>query len=205
MKKILLLILTVSLSVGFTSCKSEKKENKTLNTDKKEASFSVEKAANEINFTAYKFTEKTPVGGQFRKVDIISGGAGNTIKEAIHNTQFSIPVSSLFTKDSSRDYKIQKFFFGVMDNTQLLSGKLMIENDSIGTATIKMNGISEKIPFKYTIVANTFAMSAKMDVSQWDALDALASLNKVCEALHTGTDGVSKTWSDVALNITSKF
>jgi hypothetical protein len=33
----------------------------------------------------------------------------------------------------------------------------------------------------------------------------LASLNKVCEALHTGSDGVSKTWSEVTLNITSEF
>ena len=204
MKKVFILLLAISLSVSFTSCKSDKKNDKTTDAEKN-AAFSLKKATNEINFTAYKFTEKTPVGGQFRQIDITSGGAGNTIKEAINNTEFSIPVSSIFTKDSSRDYKIQKFFFGVMSNTKLLSGKLTIENDSIGSAMIQMNGVSEKVPFKYTIVENTFAMSATMDVSKWNALDALASLNKVCEALHTGADGVSKTWSDVALNITSKF
>jgi hypothetical protein len=48
-------------------------------------------------------------------------------------------------------------------------------------------------------------MNATMDVSNWNALEALASLNKVCEALHTGSDGVSKTWSEVTLNITSEF
>ncbi|MDX6746813.1 YceI family protein [Polaribacter sp. PL03] len=204
MKKVFILLLTISLSAGFTSCKSDKKETTATESEKK-AAFSLKNATNEINFTAYKFTEKTPVGGQFRQVEITTGGSGNTIKEAINNAEFSIPVSSIFTKDSSRDYKIQKFFFGVMSNTKLLSGKLMIENDSIGSAMINMNGVSEKIPFKYTIVNNTFAMSATMDISNWKALDALASLNKVCEALHTGSDGISKTWSDVALNITSKF
>lgn len=204
MNKIFILLVTILLSAGFTSCKSDKKTDKTTDSEKK-AAFSLKKAANEINFTAYKFTEKKGVGGQFRQVKITSGGAGNTIKEAINNAEFSIPISSLFTKDSSRDYKIQKFFFGVMSSTKLLSGKLMIENDSIGSATIKMNGISEKVPFKYTIVENTFALSATMDISNWNALDALASLNKVCEALHTGSDGISKTWSDVALSITSKF
>ena len=204
MKKLFLILLAISLGTSFTSCKSDKKE--TIVSDAKQnAPYSIEKAASEINFTAYKFTEKKGVGGQFRHVDITSGGFGNTIKEAIHNTEFSIPVKSLFTKDSSRDYKIQKFFFGVMSDTKLLSGKLMIENDSIGAAVIKMNGISERVPFKYTIIDNTFAMNATMDVTNWDALDALASLNKVCEILHTGSDGISKTWSDVALNISTKF
>ena len=202
MKKIYTLLLVLSVSINLTSCKSEKTEAK--NTAEK-AAFSLKKSENEINFIAYKFTEKKGVGGQFRQVKITSGGSGNSIKEAINNTEFSIPVSSIFTKDSSRDYKIQKFFFGVMKNTKLLSGKLMIENDSIGSANINMNGISEKVPFKYTIVDNTFAMKATMDVSNWNALEALASLNKVCEALHTGADGVSKTWSDVTLNINCKF
>lgn len=203
MKKILLVVAIIGL--GFTSCKSDKKTETESEKKEKTAAFSLKKAENEINFTAYKFTEKTPVGGQFRQVEITSGGSGNTIKEAINNAEFSIPVSSIFTKDSSRDYKIQTFFFGVMDKTKLLSGKLTIENDSIGAATINMNGVSEKVPFKYTIVDNTFAMSATMDVSNWNALDALASLNKVCEILHTGSDGISKTWSEVGLNITSKF
>lgn len=204
MKKLFLVVFTISLSISFTSCKSDKKEVKTSESYKNTA-FSIENASSEINFTAYKFTEKKGVGGQFRQVDITAGGSGNTIKEAINNAEFSIPVSSLFTKDSSRDYKIQKFFFGVMSDTKLLSGKLLIENDSIGAALIKMNGISETVPFKYTITNNTFAMNANMDITNWKALDALASLNKVCEILHTGADGVSKTWSDVALNITTKF
>jgi len=187
MKKLFLVLFTICLSISFTSCKSDKKEVKASEAEKN-AAFSIENASSEINFTAYKFTEKKGVGGQFRQVDITAGGSGNTIKEAINNAEFSIPVSSLFTKNSSRDYKIQKFFFGVMSDTKLLSGKLLIENDSIGAAVIKMNGISETVPFKYTITNNTFAMNANMDITNWNALDALASLNKVCEILHTGAD-----------------
>jgi hypothetical protein len=211
MKKIFILSFITLLSYTFSSCKSETGKEETKKEEVKEkvvkqtAAFSLKSAKNNIDFIAYKTTEKIGVGGQFNKVNILSGGAGNSIKEAINNTEFSIPVSSLFTKDSSRDYKIKKFFFGVMDATKLLSGKLTIENDSIGSAMIKMNGVSEKVPFKYSIDNATFAMNATMDVSNWNALEALASLNKVCEALHTGSDGVSKTWSEVTLNITSEF
>lgn len=206
MKKVILISFLAVIALQFSACKSEtKKADTTENESKSTAAYSLKTADNQINFTAYKFTEKTPVGGQFQKVDILAGGEGASIKEAIHNTEFSIPVSSIFTKDSGRDYKIKKFFFGVMDKTQLLSGKLLISDDTSGVAEIKMNGVTEKVPFTYTIENNTFAMSATMDVYKWNAQAALESLNKICYELHKGKDGVSKTWSDVALNITSTF
>jgi hypothetical protein len=37
-----------------------------------------------------------------------------------------------------------------------------------------------------------------MNLENWDALAAVASINKACEALHTGKDGISKTWSEAA-------
>jgi hypothetical protein len=209
MKRGIVLSLLLFVAFSFTSCKSEKKADVTkgnqVDNKKSLAAFSLEKATNEINFTAYKTTDKVAVGGQFKKVDITFGGEGKSIKEAINNAEFSIPVSSIFTKDTSRDFKIKKFFFGIMDNTKLLSGKLVLENDSIGYANIKMNGITEKVSFLYTIKASTFSMNATMDITKWNADEALKSLNIVCKDLHKGADGVSKTWSDVALNIKSTF
>lgn len=209
MKKVFVLSLLLVVAFNFSSCKSEKKpdysKDSNVEVKKSVAAFSLEKADNEINFTAYKTTDKVPVGGQFKKVTIISGGEGNTIKEAINNAAFSIPVKSIFTKDTSRDFKIKKYFFGVMADTKLLSGKLIIENDSIGYANIKMNNVTEKVPFIYTIKGRTFSMNATMDVSNWDAIKALNSLNLICKDLHKGADGVSKTWKDVALNIQSTF
>jgi hypothetical protein len=68
-----------------------------------------------------------------------------------------------------------------------------------------MNGETKDIPFTYTIVDKIFNMQTTIDVNNWNASAALASLNKVCEDLHKGSDGVSVTWSEVALNITSTF
>jgi hypothetical protein len=208
MKKIKILSILFIAAVSMYSCKSDKKTDATKEAPivaKKTAPFSLEKAKNEINFVAYKTTDKVPVGGQFKKVDIVSGGAGNSIKEAINNTEFSIPVSSIFTKDTSRDYKIKKFFFGIMDHTKLLSGKLILTDDTTGVAEIKMNGITEKVSFTYTIVGTVFNMEGTMDITKWNASTALASLNTACKDLHKGADGISKTWSEVALNITSTF
>ncbi|MDN3619308.1 YceI family protein [Polaribacter undariae] len=209
MKRVVVLSLLMIVAFNFSSCKSDKKSDEKkediIKTKTSAVAFSLEEAKNEINFVAYKTTEKVPVGGQFNKVDIISGGEGSSIKEAINNTEFSIPVSSIFTKDTSRDFKIQKFFFGVMDNTKLLSGKLLITDDTNGVAEIKMNGVTDNVAFTYTIEGKVFKMEATMDITKWNASEALASLNTACLELHKGADGVSKTWSDVALNITSTF
>jgi hypothetical protein len=209
-KTFIISFLVIATAFNFTACKSgaktEESKTEAIETSNKSSSpFAVVNAENEINFTAYKTTEKLGVGGQFNKVDVISGGEGTSVKEAINNTEFSIPVSSLFTKDTSRDYKIKKFFFGIMDNTKLLSGKLTLTDDTNGIALIKMNGISQNAPFTYTIVDKTFNMKAVIDVNNWNASAALASLNTVCLDLHRGADGISKTWSEVALNITSTF
>ena len=202
------LILMLLVAFQITSCKSDKKEDAkevTKNEKVSTATYRVSKATNFVEWTAYKTTEKVPVKGTFKKVNITSGGEGNTIKEAINNTEFEIPVSSIFSNDTSRDFKLKKFFFGVMDNTKLLSGKLVIEDDSKGYATITMNGMTQKLPFNYNISEKEFTMSTSMDVLNWNAKPAVDSLHKECELLHTGTDGISKTWSEVAINITTSF
>lgn len=203
MKKIVILVIVLSFSFQFTSCKSdEKKENITV---KKEAKYALKNAENNIEWTAYKTTDKIGVNGKFNTVNIINNGEGNTINEAISGTEFSIPVSSIFTKDKSRDFKIQKFFFGIMDNTSLLNGKLTLEDNTNGIAEITMNGKTEKMPFTYTIEGNKFTLSAVMNLEKWDGIKALTSLNNACKDLHSGADGVPKTWNEVAINITSTF
>ena len=187
-----------------TSCKSEKKEDKKEEKVSK-AAYVLNEAKNTIDWTAYKFTEKTGVKGKFKKVNVTSGGEGNTVKEAVNNAEFSIPVGSIFTADSGRDFKIVKYFFGIMENTKLLSGKLVLENDSLGYANITMNGVTGKLPFKYTINGKEFAMSAKMDVMNWNAKQSIDSLNAICKDLHIGADGISKLWSEVDITISSVF
>lgn len=204
MKKLSTLALALFVAFQLTSCGSDKKEEK---KEKKAstAAFVLSDAKSKVEWTAYKFTEKTPVKGQFRKVNVTGGGEGNTVKDAINNAEFSIPISSVFTMNTDRDYKIKKFFFGIMKNPELLSGKLMIENDSMGHAHLTMNGITDKLPFKYTIDGKKFSMTTSMDVLNWNAKSSIDSLNAVCRDLHKGLDGISKLWSEVAISVNTTF
>jgi hypothetical protein len=81
-------------------------------------------------------------------------------------------------------------------------------NDSSGNLTIeiKMNGVAKEVPFSYTaneqgeIVAKT-----GINLMDWQLKPAFDSIHQACEQLHTGKDGVSKTWDVVDLEIKGKF
>jgi len=203
MKKILLLLL--AFSVLFTACKSEKKKETTKDVSKEKVMYSLFKAKNQVNWVAYKTTEKKPVKGVFKTVKILKNGVGNSIKEAVNNAEFSIPVSSIFSGNAGRDQKLMKFFFGAMENTSLLTGKLSLTDDTTGVASITMNGVTETLPFTYSISDKQFTLQATMDLKKWHAEKAVASLNKACFELHKGADGVSKTWDEVSISIVSVF
>ncbi|MFY7671663.1 YceI family protein [Tenacibaculum sp. MEBiC06402] len=210
MNKFSTILFALIFSSLIISCKSEaKKETTNKETEttavEKTAPYSLKNADTKIGFTAYKTTDKVPVNGVFEKVEIINGGDGDSVKDAINGTEFNIPISSLETKDNGRNLKIRKFFFGVMENTISLKGKLTIDSDSTGIADFTMNNMTQKLPFKYTINGKVFSMNTTMDIAKWNAQSAIDSLNVVCKDLHQGEDGVSKTWSDVAINATSTF
>ena len=207
MNKLLTLISIAFLTLQMTSCKSDiKKESLTTTEEKNDVLFSVQNADNKINFTAYKTTDKVPVKGMFTKLSVTKGGEANTIFDAMNGVEFTIPVSSIETNDSSRNFKIQKFFFGIMENTVNLSGKLILEKGTpSGFAEFTMNNVTKKLPFTYTIKNSVFNMTTVINVEQWNGQSAIASLNEACKDLHKGADGISKTWSEVAITIVSSF
>ncbi len=201
MKKIAMLLLVVITTM--TACKKEKEENKTEVSDEvKTEKFVVKPEATSVKWTAYKTTEKKGVGGEFSVLNF-ENKEGASVEEALNGLEFSIPVSSLFTKDEGRDAKIKTFFFGKMLNTELLKGTLKSDGNNY-TASLTMNGVTKDLPLEVTVTdERRVTMTGTINLAGWNALEALASLNEACYELHKGADGVSKTWEDVALEVST--
>jgi hypothetical protein len=198
MKKIPAVVIGLALMVGFSCKQAKKEENKT----ESQQTYSIVEDSTNVRFTAYKTTEKLPVGGTFTKVDL-EYSAGESPIQTLDGMKFSIPVSSLFTNDTTntRDPKIIHFFFNVMAETQTITGTFAFDDNDKCSVNLSMNGVSTDLPMDYEVLDNgQVTFNGVMDLKNWNALDALASLNKACEALHTGADGVSKTWEDVAIS-----
>ncbi|PCE64651.1 YceI family protein [Sediminicola luteus] len=200
-------LLTLALTF---SCKENKKAE-TTDADTKEvvtkSGYQLVNDSVKVGFTAYKTTEKKPVGGSFTEINIKNSVQGDTPLAALNGIEFGIPVSSLFTNDATgtRDPKIKEFFFGVMKNTELISGKLSVSGEAL-SMEITLNGETNSIPMTLEQVdGHNYKVSGTMEMGDWNALEAVASINKACEVLHTGPDGVSKTWSDVAVHANISF
>lgn len=198
MKKVIFVSLLVLVVFSIKSCKKiEKKEAKQA-----EKSYSVDSESTVISWIAYKTTSKVPVKGQFSKLNVENSGKASSATEALDGLKFSIPINSLFTNDSIRDGKLKEFFFGTLKNTNLISGTIKMIDERTGTANITMNGISHELPISCTVIDNkTVNMEALLDLDDWKAQAAIKALNDVCKELHTGPDGVTKTWSDVKINV----
>ena len=96
-------------------------------------------------------------------------------------------------------------FFGSMSETDMISGKItsMKGNNEIGTAlvSLKMNAIFYDQEVEYKIEGDQLTLMGTIDVGNWSGNDAIAALNKVCDDLHKGEDGVSKLWPTVDISI----
>ncbi|NJB82609.1 YceI family protein [Wenyingzhuangia aestuarii] len=199
MKKIVLILLAV---VSLTACKQkEKKGTETTSTP----TYQLDAETVVVNWVGYKFTNKAGVKGQFQTTNVTNNQKGATLNEALTGVEFSIPVSSIFSNNGVRDAKLKSLFFGIMDNTELLSGKVTSVTGTNGIVSLTMNNETHDLPFTLNVQNNTAYLKATIDINEWHAENALASLHKACELLHTGEDGVSKTWNTVDIDAVLNF
>ena len=197
MKKTIL-YSTVILMLMAVSCKEKKTEPLQNKSDLLNYSIDLENTV--LNWTAYKTTDKIPVKGVFEEVKIKNDKASTSVIGILDGLEFEIPVSSIYSKDSIRDWKLKEYFFGVMKNTLKLTGKFHAEENGNGKISLTMNGLTNDLPFTYEVKGDEIEVNATMDLDTWQAQYAIESLNVVCYDKHKAADGISKTWSEVTIN-----
>ncbi len=199
MKKLAILLFAV---VTFTACKQEKKtETKVAATE----TFQLDTETVIVNWVGYKFTEKKGVKGQFKTVTVTNNNKAETLEKALLGSAVSIPVSSIFSNNEIRDNKLKSIFFGAMEHTELLAGKITSVAGNAGVMSLTMNNETHDLPFTLTKQGNTAYLKATIDLHIWHAAKALEAIHKACEVLHTGADGVSKTWNVVDIDVVLNF
>ena len=205
MKKIITCLLVSSAL--FISCKKETSQTKEASTQEteKQITYSIDSNASEVHWTAYKTTAKKAVKGVFTKLNLTNAVNSTTKQGVFENLEFNIPITSFFSKDETRDTKIKALFFGIMDNTSLIKGTFsnVTGNETKGTMTLNltMNNETVGIPMTYSVDKNIISINGNIvNLMDWKLEKAFNSLHKACELLHTGEDGVSKTWKEVAIN-----
>ena len=197
MKKVIFytLLLSMITAVSCIEKKTEPAKSKTL-----EHNYSIDPDNTVLNWTAYKTTDKIPVKGVFQDVKIKKNKVATSVIGVLDGLEFEIPVASIYSKDSIRDWKLKEYFFGVMKNTLKLTGKFHAKENGKGKISLTMNGLTNDLPFTFKVQGDEIEVNATMDLDTWQAQFAIESLNVVCNDKHKAADGISKTWNEVAIN-----
>lgn len=201
MNKYFLAIL-LSTSIVIFSCNSDKSSE----TDNIACFYEFDKSSTvNLKWTAYKTSEKVAVGGTFNDVLVKAGEKSTKLTEVLNTIAFTILTNSTNTTNPDRDQKIVSSFFGAMTGTDIIMGQVSkVEGDNEkGTCSffVTMNGIEKEVILTYTVTENIVKMVGELDLNNWNGNDAIASLNKVCEDLHKGADGVSVLWPNIGIEI----
>lgn len=161
-----------------------------------------------VSWKAYKTLGKIGVGGRFTTVDYAPASLeGKNFRELFVGSRVTIDTSGVDTGNVDRDIKLVQFFFHKMSQRKIEGEIQSIKADpytkgkprtGIIEVMITMNGKSLLIPMKYHYEKGHFEASGAIDLGDFMALDALASINKSCYELHKG-----KTWRDVTIGFST--
>lgn len=158
-----------------------------------------------FGWTAYKTNAKAPVSGTFNEIEITGETSSDNGIALIESLKFSMKTASVETQNPERNGKIASFFFGTI-NTQSIDGRVKkLKDNGKAIIEVSMNGMKSDIEGDYTFVDGKFTFDTTVDVKIWNALSGIQALNTVCKELHTGEDGVSKLWSEVALSFSTQL
>ncbi|TGJ98923.1 YceI family protein [Leptospira langatensis] len=201
----------LSLGLFLASILSGAWQSKTFAADTS-CKYSVAAEQTSLEWKAFKFTEKTGVGGKFTKVSISGTKPGDSVTQALKGLKFSIDPADLNSGNTERDPKIKGAFFGNLKSGGKISGSLSsisLEADQKsgkGVVHLTLNGVTKPVPLQFTLEnGNILNAKGSVDLNHWNAGAALKALNDLCKELHTSKDGKSVLWPDVEIAIKSEL
>ena len=162
-----------------------------------------------ITWKAYKTLGKIGVGGQFTAVNYVPNKLeGKNFKELLVGSKVSIDISQITTGNPTRDITLAKYFFNTLKGKTIEAKIVSIQKTDkhekgkprTGTVSVEMtmNKKTLTIPLAYHYSKEHFKATGVIDIFDFDAKQALESINKSCYDLHKG-----KTWSDVSIGFST--
>lgn len=204
MKKGIFWSLAIAGTMVFASCGGDGEEV-VEETPLEICFYEYDYEASEFTWTAYKTSDKVGVSGTFNTIVVLGDDSSDDPKALLESMKFIMKTESVETNNADRNKKIAELFFGTI-NTPSIMGSIKKLNDN-GKAIIEvmMNDVTVDVEGDYTLVDGKFTFNSTIDVSAWNAMPGIETLNAACNDLHTGDDGVSKLWSEVALSFSTQL
>lgn len=155
-----------------------------------------------VEWTAYKFTEKTPVKGYLKTAKATVSAPGKTLEDMLQKTSFEVDALSVDTENPVRDATLRDNFFSLMANTKITGRILSINNNNVNVEMV-MNNVKKTVKFKLRKGDPVVSAVATIDILDFAMTKSFNKIQEACEILHKGADNKAKTWSTVDLHISA--
>ena len=199
----MLSLISASLFIACTSSTTTTEENAEEVTVKEACTYTYMADSTSLKWTAYKFTKKAGVSGTFDQITLNNTKETEAPMEVFIGADFSIATASVNSGNLERDPKLVAHFFNKLIGTENITGKINSVNDGEAVVSITMNEKTVDVVGKVSLEGEKVSLEVSIDMSDFDGLDAIASLNEVCSAKHTDEDGESKLWPDVSIVVST--
>jgi hypothetical protein len=163
--------------------------------------YSYDNSTTIVQWTAYKFSEKSPVQGKFDSVTVSGTSDNEDASAVINGATFEIKTSSVQTNDAEKNGNIVAGFFNAMVNTSTITGTIKSISSEKAVIGIKMNDVEFDVKGNVSFAENKLSFKADVSLNNWNGQTALNSLNNRCKKNHTGTDGKLVAWPDVSIYV----
>ncbi len=197
-KKLAILALGTTLLI---SCSNSETNDEQVIEEAKPCLYNYDETSTSVKWTAFKFNEKTAVGGMFEKVNVLISAPSEDLFSTLTGASFTIPTESVNSSNEERDGKIKAHFFGAMSSTDVISGIVKSINETTANIEITMNGVSKDYQGSVSAEGAKVEFNTTINLNDFEANYAIDSLNAVCNDLHKGADGISKLWSEVDIKV----
>ena len=141
------------------------------------------------------------VSGRFD--DVAESGAGETNEDAtkiLKDVTLHINALSINSQDTTRDGKLKRSFFGSLNMSNGVYGKILDMNNGKGTVLLGLNGAEMEYDMTYTNNDATYTFTVETNLNDFAAQAGILAINEVCKEKHTGPNDISPvTWPDVKI------
>ncbi len=166
--------------------------------------YSIKEGSEKLKWTGFKYTNKTPVSGTFKDITYNQNKNAASMAELLESITFTINTDSIDSGNAARDTTLKKTVLGYLKNPGVISGEVKSATQLDMKMELMMN---EKTPVSMKLETEDGRMTAtgSLDLMNHGLKKSYDSVHIACKGLHTGDDGVSKTWSTVDLMLEADY
>ena len=194
-----LTILLISTVVVISSCTKNNKED--LLHDN--CTYMYMPNNSSVTWTAYKYTNKVGVSGDFDQFNITTTNTEcHNIEDVLQHAKIELTADALLGDQSKKASNLSTMFFGKLRSKKVSGEVLSVDaKNQLAEIELTFNKVTRKLNCRYDADQYQIELMTTINLQDFQAESCIDSLNTVCGELHKGADGIMMTWLDVDVKV----